>query len=62
LHPIAKASLGGAIIGVVGIWLPHIFGVGYEAINEALNGTMIWYFMVILVVVKIAAVSVTIGS
>jgi CIC family chloride channel protein len=62
LHPVAKASLGGAIIGVVGIWLPHIFGVGYEAINEALNGTMIWYFMVILVVVKIAAVSVTIGS
>jgi CIC family chloride channel protein len=62
LHPIAKASLGGAMIGVVGIWLPHIFGVGYEAINEALNGTMIWYFMVILVVVKIAAVSVTIGS
>jgi len=62
IHPAAKAALGGVMIGTIGIWLPHIFGVGYEAINEALNGTLLWYFMVILVVVKIAAVSITIGS
>jgi CIC family chloride channel protein len=62
LHPILKAACGGAMIGTMGIWLPHVFGVGYEAINEALNGTMLWHFMVILVVVKIVAVSVTIGS
>ncbi|NIM49381.1 MAG: CBS domain-containing protein, partial [Gemmatimonadales bacterium] len=49
-------------IGVIGIWLPHIFGVGYEAINEALNGTLLWQFMLLLVVVKIIAVSITIGS
>ena len=57
-----KALLGGAAIGVIGIWFPHIFGVGYEAINEALNGTMVWSFMLVLVVVKILAVSITIGS
>ena len=57
-----KALLGGAVIGVIGIWVPHIFGVGYEAINEALNGTMVWSFMLMLVVVKIFAVSITIGS
>jgi len=62
LHPILKAAVGGAMIGTIGIWLPHVFGVGYEAINEALNGTMLWYVMVILVVVKILAVSITIGS
>ncbi len=62
LNQVVKASIGGAMIGTVGIWFPHIFGVGYEAINEALNGTMIWYFMALLVIVKIGAVSVTIGS
>ncbi|UCD25003.1 MAG: chloride channel protein, partial [Gemmatimonadota bacterium] len=62
LHPALKAAIGGTLIGVIGIWLPHIFGVGYEAINEALDGTMLWHIMVILVVVKIAAVSITIGS
>lgn len=57
-----KALMGGAVIGVIGVWFPHIFGVGYEAINEALNGTMVWSFMLVLVVVKILAVSITIGS
>jgi CIC family chloride channel protein len=62
LHPALKAMLGGVLIGVIGIWAPHIFGVGYEAINEALNGNIVWQFMLLLVVVKIVAVSITIGS
>ena len=62
VHPAVKAMLGGAIIGAIGIWAPHVFGVGYEAINEALNGNLVWQFMLLLVVVKIVAVSITIGS
>jgi CIC family chloride channel protein len=62
VHPAVKAMLGGAVIGAIGIWAPHVFGVGYEAINEALNGNLVWQFMVLLVVVKIVAVSITIGS
>ena len=62
VHPVVKAMLGGAVIGTIGIFLPHIFGVGYEAIEGALNGTMLWWFMALLVVVKILAVSITIGS
>jgi CIC family chloride channel protein len=57
-----RTLLGGALIGVIGIWLPHIFGVGYEAINEALHGRLAWEFMLLLVVMKIFAVSITIGS
>jgi CIC family chloride channel protein len=57
-----KAMIGGTVIGVIGIWVPHIFGVGYEAINDALNGNIVWQFMLLLVVAKIVAVSVTIGS
>ena len=62
LYPPLKALAGGAVIGVIGIWLPHVYGVGYEAINEALNGTILWSFMLLLVVAKIVAVSITIGS
>jgi CIC family chloride channel protein len=62
LYPPFRTLLGGALIGVIGIWLPHVFGVGYEAINEALHGRLAWEFMAMLVVVKILAVSITIGS
>jgi len=57
-----KGMIGGAIVGVIGIALPHVFGVGYEAINEAINGTLAWQLMLVLVAAKLVAVSVTIGS
>jgi CIC family chloride channel protein len=62
VYPPVRTLVGGAMIGVMGIWLPHIFGVGYEAINEALHGRLMWEFMALLVVVKILAVAITIGS
>ncbi|MEE8167053.1 MAG: chloride channel protein, partial [Myxococcota bacterium] len=57
-----KPVLGGVLIGLIGIMVPHIFGVGYEAIDQALQGTMAWKFMLLLVGLKILAVSITIGS
>ena len=57
-----KGMIGGAIVGVIGISLPQVFGVGYEAINEALNGTLVWQLMLMLFAAKLVAVSVTIGS
>jgi CIC family chloride channel protein len=60
--PPVRALLGGAAIGVIGIWFPHVFGVGYEAINAALNGNLVWKLMLLLVVVKVIAVAITIGS
>ena len=60
--PPLKALVGGALIGVIGLWYPQVFGVGYEAIEEALRGEMIWQLLLVLVVVKIVAVAITIGS
>jgi CIC family chloride channel protein len=62
LWPPLKAMVGGALVGVIGSWFPHIFGVGYEAIGEALRGEVVWYLLLLLVAVKIVAVSITIGS
>ncbi len=60
--PPVKTLLGGAVVGVIGLWFPEIFGVGYEAIGEALHGQMIWHLLLVLVAIKIIAVSITIGS
>ncbi|MBN1824875.1 MAG: chloride channel protein [Candidatus Eisenbacteria bacterium] len=58
----AKTVLGGAMIGVIALKFPEIYGVGYEAIGEALKGGMVWHLLLALAVIKILAVSTTIGS
>jgi len=62
LPAFSKPAIGGVLIGVIAIRFPEIFGVGYEAINEALTGDIGWKLLIALVVVKIVAVSLTIGS
>ena len=57
-----KASLGGLMVGAMGIWLPHVFGVGYETINRALVGPVAPGFLLLLLVGKLVATSLTIGS
>ncbi len=57
-----KAALGGVIIGLIALNFPHIMGVGYDSINNALYGNMIWYIALILIFMKIIATSITLGS
>ena len=57
-----KAILGGLIVGAIGIWLPHVFGVGYETINNALTGKLSLWLLFILIFAKLIATSITIGS
>jgi chloride channel protein, CIC family len=57
-----KAAMGGIMIGVLGLFLPHILGVGYGPIQLALMNTLGWWLMALLVVIKILATSLTIGS
>lgn len=57
-----KAAVGGALVGCIGIFLPHIFGVGYDTISLALLGQIPWILLLSLALVKILATSITIGS
>ena len=57
-----KAVIGGLILGIVSLALPQILGVGYGAIDLALMQKMAWWLMLVLVMVKILATSITIGS
>ncbi|HDP93811.1 MAG TPA: CBS domain-containing protein [Candidatus Aminicenantes bacterium] len=57
-----KTAMGGVIIGIYGISFPQVFGVGYEAMDQALLGHMPIVLLLTLVFVKILITSVTLGS
>jgi CIC family chloride channel protein len=57
-----KAVVGGLILGGMGLFFPQVMGVGYGAIDQALMHQLVWWLMLILVVAKILATSITIGS
>lgn len=57
-----KPAVGGLLIGLVGLYFPQIFGVGYEAIENALLDQIAILLLIALVFVKILATSLTLGS
>ena len=57
-----KALIGGIMMGTMGLVFPQVLGVGYGAIDLALMVKLSWWFMALLVLFKILATSITIGS
>lgn len=57
-----KPLVGGLLVGTLGIWFPHIFGVGYDAIDLALAEKMSGLFLLSLIFVKLAATSISLGA
>ena len=57
-----KPAIGGLLLGLIGLYFPQIFGVGYGAIELALSGQMAAQIIIILILVKIVATSITLGS
>ncbi|MEM8627610.1 MAG: chloride channel protein, partial [Pseudomonadota bacterium] len=57
-----RPALGGLFIGCVGVFYPHILGVGYEATDQALKGQLPLTLMITLLVLKTAATAVTLAS
>ncbi|KAA3618192.1 MAG: CBS domain-containing protein [Calditrichaeota bacterium] len=62
-YPIyVKTMVGGLIIGIIGCFIPHIYGVGYDTMDNALKGNLMGYTLLLLVFAKIFATSVSLGS
>ena len=57
-----KAVVGGMILGLMALIFPHILGVGYGAIDLALMQKLSWWVLFLLILCKILATSITIGS
>jgi CIC family chloride channel protein len=58
----SKAMVGGLMVGAIGVWLPNVFGVGYSSITQALTASLPATTLGLLLVAKILATSITIGS
>jgi CIC family chloride channel protein len=50
------------MLGVLGLYFPQVFGVGYENIEGAVHATMLLKFLLILIPLKMLAVCFTLGS
>jgi len=57
-----KTAVGGVILGLIGLVFPHILGVGYGAIDLSLAQELSWWLLLMLILIKILATSITIGS
>src|SRR5277367_4986969 len=53
---------GGLLVGLMGWFVPQVMGVGYEYVGEALNGKMVFHLMVLLLVLKLFAVTTSYAS
>jgi CIC family chloride channel protein len=62
LPKLAKPVVGGLLVGAIGIFLPEIFGNGYGVMNEVLAGHYAWYLLLVLIVAKMVATGITLGS
>ncbi|MBN2571674.1 MAG: chloride channel protein [Ignavibacteriales bacterium] len=57
-----KPMIGGLGIGLTALVFPQVLGMGYEVIDFALHSNLIWYLAILLVIIKIIATSLTLGS
>ncbi|MBN2803137.1 MAG: chloride channel protein [Deltaproteobacteria bacterium] len=57
-----KPMFGGAIVGGVALIFPHILGVGYETVFDAVHGTVPLWILGSLILVKIFASGTSLGS
>ncbi|MGB3244327.1 MAG: chloride channel protein [Sulfitobacter sp.] len=57
-----RPMVAGMVLGVIALWFPHIIGVGYETTSLALTGQLVLHQAVIFAMLKVAAVSITLGG
>jgi len=54
--------VGGLLVGAMGWFVPQVLGVGYGFVGDALNGNMAFKVMLLLVVLKLIAVTTSYAS
>jgi CIC family chloride channel protein len=57
-----KPALGMALVGVIGVWYPHVYGNGFETVNLNLRGELPILLLLSLIPLKMLASSLTFGS
>ncbi|MBN1536426.1 MAG: chloride channel protein [Anaerolineales bacterium] len=60
--PYLKPAIGGIGLGILGFFLPQVFGTGFDTIARALTGKIGLSLLVLLVFGKILATTITLGA
>jgi chloride channel protein, CIC family len=55
-------AIGALGLGIIGYFVPRVFGVGYDTIGDILNGNLAWKLLLIVMVAKFAALVISLGS
>src|SRR5271168_29244 len=55
-------AIGGLGLGIIGFFVPRVFGVGYDTIGDILNGQLAWKILLVVMVAKAAALAISLGS
>jgi CIC family chloride channel protein len=58
----ARPVIGMTLVGVIGIWIPEVFGNGYDTVNDILHEGVPLAVILMLPAAKIAATALTRGS
>ena len=57
-----RPAVAGTLLGGLAIFWPHIVGVGYETMSDALTGKMVMHEAIVFAVLKVVAVAITFGG
>jgi len=55
-------AMGALGLGIIGYFVPRVFGVGYDTIGAILNGQLAWKILLIVMLAKFAALVISLGS
>jgi CIC family chloride channel protein len=55
-------AIGALGLGIIGFFVPRVFGVGYDTISDILNGQLAWKLLLIVMIAKAAALVISLGS
>jgi chloride channel protein, CIC family len=55
-------AIGALGLGIIGFFVPRVFGVGYDTIGDILNGQLAWKLLLVVMLAKFAALVISLGS
>jgi chloride channel protein, CIC family len=55
-------ATGALALGIIGFFVPRVFGVGYDTIGDILNGHLVWKILLVVMIAKFAALVISLGS
>ena len=62
LKDFIKTPLILSLIGIMILYFPYVYGVGYDTITQVLKGEMVWYMLLLLIPIKMLATSITLAA